>query len=60
MPVILPRKDYQRWLTPFDPARPPIDLLRPYPAEEMIAWKVSATVGNARNDSPDLLRESTS
>ncbi len=57
MPVILPRRDYERWLAPFDPARPPVDLLRPYAAEEMIAWKVGAEVGNARNDSPELLRE---
>ncbi len=56
MPVILARRDYQRWLAPFDPARPPVDL----PAEEIIAWKVNAAVGNVRNDSPDLIRESTS
>jgi len=55
MPVILPRRDYERWLAPFDTARPPVDLLRPYPAEEMIAWKVGSAVGNARNDSPELL-----
>ena len=35
MPVILERKDYGRWLDPGDPARPPVDLLRPYPAERM-------------------------
>jgi putative SOS response-associated peptidase YedK len=57
MPVILPGKDYARWLAPFDPARPPLDLLRPYPAEEMVAWKVGAGVGNPRNDSAELLRE---
>jgi len=57
MPAILPRRDYARWLAPLEAARPPIDLLRPYPAEEMIAWKVGAEVGNARNDSPELLRE---
>ncbi len=35
MPVILDPQDYSRWLDPGDPARPPVDLLRPYPAEKM-------------------------
>jgi putative SOS response-associated peptidase YedK len=41
MPVILEPKDYVRWLDPGDPARPPLDLLRPYPAERMKVWPVS-------------------
>jgi putative SOS response-associated peptidase YedK len=55
MPVILERRDYDRWLEAGDPARPPMDLLRPYPAEKMEAWPVSARVGNVRNDEPALL-----
>lgn len=35
MPVILPGKDYERWLDHDEPERPPIDLLRPFPAEHM-------------------------
>ena len=54
MPVIIPRRDYERWLAPCAPDRLPLDLLRPYPAEEMIAWKVDPKVGNVRNDSPEL------
>ena len=54
MPVIVAAKDYGRWLEPGDPTRLPVDLLRPYPAEEMTAWKVSSAVGNVRNNSPDL------
>jgi len=38
MPVILEPKDYDRWLEHGDPARPPVDLFRPYPAERMQAW----------------------
>ena len=37
MPVILARKDYERWMAPADPAHLPVDLLRPYPADEMKA-----------------------
>lgn len=57
MPVILERRDYDRWLDAGDPARPPIDLLRPYPAEKMLAWPVSNRVGNVRNDDPELLAQ---
>jgi len=55
MPVILEPGDYDRWIEPGDPARPPIDLLRPLPAEKMLAWPVSERVGNVRNDDSQLL-----
>jgi putative SOS response-associated peptidase YedK len=52
MPVILKPSDYGRWLEPGDPAQPPVDLLRPFEADRMKAWKVSARVGNVRNNDP--------
>jgi putative SOS response-associated peptidase YedK len=55
MPVILRPQDYSRWIEPGDPARPPVDLLRPYNADEMKAWKVSARVGNVRNNDPECV-----
>jgi putative SOS response-associated peptidase YedK len=55
MPVILHRRDYERWLTPGDAARLPVDLLRSYPDEEMKAWKVGPDVGNVRNNRPELV-----
>ena len=55
MPVIIERKDYARWLGGGDPAQPPLDLLRPFPAEQMTAWKVDKAVGNVRNDAAQLL-----
>ena len=54
MPVIIPHKDYDRWLRS-DPDRPPVDLLRPFDAEKMTAWKVDRKVGNVKNDTPDLI-----
>ena len=58
MPVILERRDYDRWLD-FggldSDARPPIDLLRPFPAEKMVSWPVSDRVGNVRNNDAQLL-----
>jgi len=57
MPLIVPQQEYSRWLNS-DLSQPPVDLLRPYPAEEMKAWKVSQRVGNVRNNAPDLCEES--
>jgi putative SOS response-associated peptidase YedK len=54
MPVILAPRDYERWMVPADPAKLPVDLLRPYPAEEMRAWRVGNDVGNTRNNKPSL------
>jgi putative SOS response-associated peptidase YedK len=54
MPVILERADYDRWL---DPAvkelvriRP---LLKPYPAEKMVAWPASRNVANPAKARPE-------
>ena len=56
MPVIIERKDYARWLDGgSDSTQPPVDLLRPFPAERMTAWKVDKSVGNVRNDAAHLL-----
>jgi putative SOS response-associated peptidase YedK len=55
MPVIIPPKEYERWMAPTDPAHLPVDLLRAYPAEEMKAWKVGKAVGNTRNNDASLV-----
>jgi putative SOS response-associated peptidase YedK len=57
MPVIIERKDYARWLGAGDLAQPPLDMLRPFPAEQMIVWKVDKAVGNVRNDTAELLEQ---
>jgi len=56
MPAILAPNDYQRWLAFAEPHHLPIDLLRPYPAEQMKSWKVGKAVGIVRNNSPELLK----
>lgn len=55
MGVILKPKDYQRWLEEGEEHAPPIDLLRPYPEEEMKSWRVSDQVGNTRNNRAELI-----
>lgn len=56
MPVILKPEAWPLWLGE-EPADPPRlkALLVPYPAEDMIAWPVSARVGNVKNNDPDLI-----
>lgn len=56
MPVILLPRDYERWLHRDESARPPIDLLRPFDASLMHAWRIDAAVGNVKNNTPDLLQ----
>jgi putative SOS response-associated peptidase YedK len=54
MPVILKPSEYDRWLDTTDPEHPPIDLLRPYDADLMMAHPVDPRVGNVRNNEPGL------
>lgn len=56
MPAILKPSDYTRWLHRDDSDHPPIDLLRPYDADKMKAWKVDARVGSVRNNDPSLVQ----
>jgi putative SOS response-associated peptidase YedK len=52
MPVILPPESYDRWLgSEPDPA----DLIRPYPADQMITWPISTRVNKAENDDAAIL-----
>jgi putative SOS response-associated peptidase YedK len=55
MPVILDPRDYSRWLERVDNERPPVDLLRPFPADEMKAKEANQRVGNVKNNSAELL-----
>ena len=55
MPVILEPRDYNRWLERVDGERPPVDLLRPFPASEMRVKEANKDVGNLRNNHPELL-----
>jgi putative SOS response-associated peptidase YedK len=55
MPVILHPRDFDRWIDREPTDQPPVDLLRPFPADEMEAFEVSKDVGNVRNNSAELL-----
>jgi putative SOS response-associated peptidase YedK len=55
MPVILHPENYEEWLMRVDGEAPPDDLLRPYPAEEMVAKEAHKDVGSVKNNHPELL-----
>ncbi|MEG9437821.1 SOS response-associated peptidase family protein [Edaphobacter sp. HDX4] len=55
MPVILHEGDFGRWLDREPTPQPPIDLLCPFPSDEMESFEVSKDVGNVRNNSAELL-----
>lgn len=55
MPLIIDPHDFDRWLEPGDPERPPVDLLRPYDSDLMKIWRVKPDVGSIKNDRPDLI-----
>jgi putative SOS response-associated peptidase YedK len=52
MPLIIPVRDYDRWLGPEADAA---DLLKPFPAGPMTMWPISTRVNSPRNDDADLL-----
>ena len=54
MPLIVKRADWQRWIEPCDAEQPPIDLLRPFDADRMKAWRADASINNVRNTVPEL------
>lgn len=57
MPVILKPEAYDDWLAPGDqPAAAMLALLKPYPATQMKAARVSPLVNNPRVDSPDCIQ----
>ena len=56
MPVVLAPEAWPVWVgeEPADPDQLKA-LLAAYPLEEMICWRVSARVGNVKNNDPSLI-----
>ena len=56
MPVVLKPDVWPQWLSEQPADVPHLKApLAPYPADQMIAWPVSARVGNVRNNDPSLI-----
>ena len=57
MPVLIPPRDFDRWLKQGDtPPDALDDLIAPYPDEEMEAYPVFRNVNSPRNDGPELIK----
>ncbi|RJQ36872.1 SOS response-associated peptidase [Candidatus Parcubacteria bacterium] len=56
MPVILPLAAERQWLDPGERPNVLLDLLRPYPAAEMLSHRVSLAVNKASNNGPELIK----
>jgi len=52
MPLIIDPANYDRWLSA---DQPPVDLLKPYPADRMEAYEVSTKINKPGYDAPDIL-----
>lgn len=56
MPVILLSEDHTVWLDPNSNEAPRLlELLRPFPTEEMEAVEVNRVVNNTRHEGPECL-----
>jgi putative SOS response-associated peptidase YedK len=53
MPAILPRAAQEAWLK--SSVTEAHALLKPYPADLMAAWRVSARVNSPQNNGPELI-----
>jgi putative SOS response-associated peptidase YedK len=58
MPVIIPKKEEDRWLDPATQDKDLlVELLKPYPAEEMEAYPVSKRVNSPRNNTAACIEQ---
>jgi putative SOS response-associated peptidase YedK len=58
MPVIIPAEHLDKWLDPaIEGKEQLLDMLRPYPADEMEAYPVSKRVNSPRNNSPECIKK---
>lgn len=55
MPVILDRGSAEAWLSPDADSGALLDLLRPYPGDDLEAYEVSSMVNNPTHDIPECL-----
>lgn len=55
MPVILSPDEYGVWLDPNVPTEGTVELMRPYPGEDLETDPVNKLVGNVRNDVPECV-----
>ncbi len=58
MPVILEKEFEEKWIdTKFQDVNYLMQMLKPYPDDNMFTYTVSSEVNNPKNDNPKLLRK---
>jgi putative SOS response-associated peptidase YedK len=55
MPVILHPEQYELWLHASSPEQSLLNLIMPYPADEMAVYRISTEVNSPQNDSPNCI-----
>lgn len=55
MPLIIERRNWQRWLEPGSEEQPPVDLLRPFESSRIKAWRVDQRINSVSNNDPTLV-----
>jgi putative SOS response-associated peptidase YedK len=59
MPLILKKEEEKKWLDKYSSQEELMNMLVPYPADEMISFTVSPLVNSISNDSPSLIRKTS-
>ena len=57
MPAIIEPVQYENWLDPHAANQALLSMLKPFPAQQMVAYPVGLEVNNPKNDNPDCLAE---
>jgi putative SOS response-associated peptidase YedK len=59
MPVILNRNMEKKWLDSYTSEAELLEMMNPYPSEQMISYTVSPLVNSVQNDAPNVIRRTS-
>jgi putative SOS response-associated peptidase YedK len=59
MPVILNRNMEKKWLDSYTSEAELLEMMNPYPSEQMISYTVSPLVNSVQNDAPSVIRRTS-
>ena len=59
MPVILNRQMEKKWLDNYTPELELLEMLKPFPSDQMLSYTVSPLVNSVQNDVPSIIRKTS-
>lgn len=59
MPVILNRQMEKKWLDNYTPESELLEMLQPFPSDQMLSYTVSPLVNSVQNDVPSIIRKTS-